>query len=98
MTNTKIKEKYFHVFFSLFNPFSPSQLSTPNFSLHITYQIKHLEIRKRELIKQSKLLKIKNKILSNLMKSIGSSWENLITQLGLKGLNKHRILITYGCV
>ena len=51
---------------SLLNPFSPSPLSTLNFSLHNTYKIRHLVIRKWELIKQSKLLKIKNKILSNL--------------------------------
>ena len=47
-----------------FNPFSPSQLSTPNFSQHNTYKIRYLEMKKWELIKQSKLLKIK--ILSNL--------------------------------
>ena len=47
------------------NPFSPNTLSTPNFSLHNTYKIWHLVIRKWELIKQSKLLKIKSKILSN---------------------------------
>ena len=50
----------------VFNPFNPSQLSTPNFSLHNTYEVRHLLMRKWELIKQSKLLKIKNKILSNL--------------------------------
>ena len=49
-----------------FNPFSPSQFLTPNFSLHKTYEIRHLVMSKWELIKQSKLLKINNKILSNL--------------------------------
>ena len=29
-----------------FNPFNPSQLSTPNFSLHNTYKIRYLVIRK----------------------------------------------------
>ena len=48
------------------NPFSPRQLSTPNFSLHKTYKIKHLVIRNCELIKQRKLVRIKRKILSNL--------------------------------
>ena len=37
------------------NSFSPSPLSTSNFSLHNTYKIKHLVIRKWELIKQRKL-------------------------------------------
>ena len=41
-------------------------LLTPNFCLHNTYRIRHLVIRKWELVKQSKLLKIKSKILSNL--------------------------------
>ena len=50
----------------LLNAFSPSQLLTPNFSLHNTYKIRHLVVRKWELIKQSKLLKIKIKILSSL--------------------------------
>ena len=49
-----------------FNLFSPSYLSTPNFSLQNTYQIRHLVMKKWELIKESKLLKIKSKILSNL--------------------------------
>ena len=48
------------------NPFSPSQLSTPNFSLHNTYKTILLVMRKWELIKQSKPLKIKSKTLSNL--------------------------------
>ena len=45
-------------------------------------------MRKCETIKQSKLQKIKSKILSNLFneKYIGSSWENLTIQLGLTGL------------
>ena len=50
----------------IFNPFSPNQLSTPNFFLHIIYKIRHLVIRKWDLIKHSKLLKIKSKTLSNL--------------------------------
>ena len=50
----------------LFDPFSPSQLSTPNFSLRKTYKIRHLVVRNWELVKQSKLLMIKNKILSSL--------------------------------
>ena len=49
-----------------FNAFNPSKLSTPNFSLYNTYKIRHLVMRKWELIKWSKLLKIKNKILANL--------------------------------
>ena len=40
------------------------QLSTPNFSLHNTQNIRHMVMRKCELIKQSKLLKIETKILS----------------------------------
>ena len=48
------------------NPFSASQLSTTNFSLYNTLKIWHLVMRKWELIKQSKLLKIKSQILSNL--------------------------------
>ena len=48
------------------NPFSPSQLTTPNFSLHYTYKIRNLVMRTCELIKQNKLLKIKSKIPSNL--------------------------------
>ena len=48
------------------NPFSASQLSTTNFSLYNTYKIWHLVMRKWELIKQSKLLKIKSQIISNL--------------------------------
>ena len=51
---------------TLLNPFSSSQLSAPNFSSLNTYKIGHLVKRKWEVIKQSKLLKIKNKILSNL--------------------------------
>ena len=47
-------------------PFSPSHLSTPKFSLHNIYKIRPLVIRIWELIKQSILLKIKNKFLSNL--------------------------------
>ena len=51
----------------VFNPFNnPSQLSTPNFSLHNTYKIRRLVMRKMRIIKQSKLLKIKSKILSDL--------------------------------
>ena len=30
----------------LLNPFSPSQLGTPKFSLHNTYKIRHLGMRK----------------------------------------------------
>ena len=63
------------------NPFSPGQLSTPNFSLHNTYKIRHLVMRKRELIKQNKLLQIKNKILSNLF--------NEKYELNLGEFNKH---------
>ena len=48
------------------NPFSASQLSTANFSLYNTHKIWHLVMRKWELIKQSRLLKIKSQILSNL--------------------------------
>ena len=51
---------------TIFNPFSASQLSTPNFSLYNTYKIWHLVMRKWELIKQSQILKIKSQILSNL--------------------------------
>ena len=47
-------------------PFSGSQLSTTNFSLYNTYKIRHLVMRKWELIKQSQLLKIKTQILSSL--------------------------------
>ena len=36
---------------------------TPNFSLHNTYKVWHLVMRKWDLIKQIKLLKIKTKIL-----------------------------------
>ena len=52
--------------FVVINPFGPSQLSTPNFSWHNTYKIRHLVMRKWQLIKQSKLPKINSKILSNL--------------------------------
>ena len=48
------------------NPFSPSQLSTPNLSLHSTYKITHLQMRKWETIKKSKLLQIETEILFNL--------------------------------
>ena len=48
------------------NLFSPSQLLTPNFSLHNTYKIRHLVMRNWEMIKQSKLLKIISKIPTNL--------------------------------
>ena len=51
--------------YSVVNPFSPTNLSSPNFSFHNTYKIRHLVMRKRELIKQSKLLTIESKILSN---------------------------------
>ena len=54
------------IWFRGFNPFSPSQLSIPNFSWHNTYKIRHLVVRKWELIKQSKLLKTNSKILSDL--------------------------------
>ena len=64
-----------------------SQLSTPNFSLHNSYKIKYLVKRKWELIKQSKLLKIKITILLSLFnEKYGLSWENFTIQLGLKGL------------
>ena len=49
------------------NPIRPSQLSTHNFSLHNKYNVRHLVLRNWELIKESKLLKIKSKILSNLL-------------------------------
>ena len=49
-----------------FNPFSPRQLSISNFSLHNICKIKQLVMRNCELIKQSKVLKIKIKILINL--------------------------------
>ena len=69
------------------NSFSPNQLSTPNFSLHYAYKISHLVMRKCELIKQSKLLRIKDKILSNLFdKKCGLKLEEL--QIGLKRLTK----------
>ena len=48
------------------NPFSANQLLTTNFSLYNTYKIRHLVMRKWDLIKQSQLLKIKSQILSNL--------------------------------
>ena len=51
---------------SFFNHFSPSQYSTSNFALHNTLKIRHVVMRKWELIKQSKQLKIKSKIISNL--------------------------------
>ena len=41
---------------------SPSQLSTTNFSLHEYIKTKYLVMRKSEMIKQSKLLKIILKI------------------------------------
>ena len=44
----------------------PVSYQHPISPLHNTYKIRHLVIRKWELIKQNKLLKIKNKILSNL--------------------------------
>ena len=60
----------FNIFYlslrSYFNPFNPNQLSTLNFSLHNIYKIRHLVMRKWELMNQSKLLKIKSKILSSL--------------------------------
>ena len=69
-----------------FNPFSPSQLSTPNFSSHNTYKIRQLVMRNWELIKANYLgLKVKFSHTC-LMKSMGTSWENLTIQLGLKGL------------
>ena len=87
------RTRFCTVFFLIFgfciliNPFSPSHLSSSNFSLHKTYKVRHLVMRKWELIKQSKLLKIKSKFSQTCsMKSKGSSWENLIIQLGLKGL------------
>ena len=71
----------------IFNPFSSSHLSSPNFSLHNTYKLRHLVMRKWELIKQSKLLKIKSwRSQTCSMKSMGSGCENLAVQLGLKGL------------
>ena len=62
----QIKPSSIFARFKLFNPFSPSQLSTTNFSLDNAYKIWHLVIRKWDLIKQSKLLKIKSKVLANL--------------------------------
>ena len=52
-------------FWDSFNPVSPSQLSVPNFASHNTYKKRSLVMRKWDLIKQSKLLKIKSKILLN---------------------------------
>ena len=40
---------------SRLNSFSPSQLSTPNFSLHSTSKIRHFVMRKWKLIRQIKL-------------------------------------------
>ena len=64
MDNVFTMEGIFTAIF--FNPFSSSRLSTPDFSLHNTCKMQHLVMRKRELIRQSTLLKIKSKILSSL--------------------------------
>ena len=50
-------------------------------------------MKKWKLIKQSKLVMIKSKVLSmmfNELKSMGSSWENLTIQLVLKGFVRFR--------
>ena len=59
-----------------------------NFSLHNTYKTGHLVMRNWELIKQSKQLKIKSKILLNLFnEKYGHKFGEFNNWLGLKGLN-----------
>ena len=42
-------QNYKMSFLALINPFSPSQLSTPNFSLHNTYKIRLLDNEKMRI-------------------------------------------------
>ena len=62
-SNTQVRFVIYDSIKILFNPFNPSQLLTPNFSLHNTYKIRQLVMKTWGLIKQSKLLKIKSKVL-----------------------------------
>ena len=76
-------------------------------SLHNTYKIRHLVMRKCGLIKQSKLLKMKSKLLSNLFnEKYGLKLENLTIQLhGTERVNishlhnpktvKHTVSLTF---
>ena len=80
----------------MFNPFSPSELSKPNFSLNNTYKIRHLVMRKWNWSNKANYWRLKvifSQICS--MKSMDISWENLTIQLGLKELRAFRGLQTF---